>query len=117
MIWPVAQATGSVDGGGGWPADRSGGRPGWFQTRDPHEVVRGGDEVPSQLGAGQPAVARSSEAADRLQPAKHFLDALADALAGGVARMPSGARIDRAAPTTGVLRHVWRDLLLANGRN
>ena len=46
------------------------------QTRHPHQVVRGGDQIAGQLGASQPAVACSSEPADRFQPAKHFFNGL-----------------------------------------
>src|SRR3954451_14248797 len=81
------------------------------------QVVGGRDQVTGPLGARQSAVAGATEPTDCFQPAEHFLDALADALAGAVSRMPRGAAIDRAAPTAGVLRHMRRDLLVADGRH
>ncbi len=46
------------------------------QPRQAYHVVRGGDQVARKLGACQAAVARAPEAADRLQPAKDFLNGL-----------------------------------------
>src|SRR5262249_14489088 len=47
-----------------------------------------------------------AQSTDALDPAERFLDAFADALAGGVARMPRRAPIDRRAAASGVLGHM-----------
>jgi hypothetical protein len=65
-------------------------------------------------GAGQSAVARPTEATNRLQQAKDLLDALPEALARRVATMVRRAPIDCAPTSAGVVRHVRRDLLLAD---
>ena len=48
-------------------------------------------------------IAQFATSADRLDPAKDFLDPLAPALAVAVARMPGGAAVDGAAPAAVVL--------------
>jgi hypothetical protein len=76
------------------------------QLWHPHQVAggRGKDEGPIYFG--QPPELGLGQSAHTLDPAEDFLDALADALARGIARMPCRAPVDRRAPTAGVLRHV-----------
>src|SRR5205814_1634105 len=82
------------------------------QTGHPNQVVGDRHQIASQLSLLQPNVASAAEATHRFHPAKDLFDPFADALAGGVADVTCSAAIDRAAPPTGVLRHVRRDLPL-----
>src|SRR5437660_9209443 len=92
--------------GGDWPCQ---------QPCHSYQVVRGGHQVGRQLGAIQPTVAGPTEATDRFEPAKYFLHPFPQTLADGVTRMTCRALVDRAPSTVSILRHVWRDLLLADG--
>src|SRR5262249_58825328 len=70
----------------------SGGRR--HELRHPEQVVRRGDEVGPEAGAGEAAVATLAPAPDRLAPAEDLFDPLPRALAQRVARMPRGAAIE-----------------------
>ena len=79
-----------------------------MQLRQPHQIVGGGSEGegPSDaVAAAEPGLLLPG---DRLDPAERLLDALADALADGIAAVPGRARVDRRAAAAGVLRHMRR---------
>jgi hypothetical protein len=58
-----------------------------------------------------------AQAATGLDPAEPFLDPLADALADGIASMASGVSVNGRTAVGGVLRHMRRDLELAQIRD
>src|SRR5215207_9506266 len=73
------------------------------QLRQPHQIVGGSRERerPSDaVAAAKPGLLLPG---DRLDPAERLLDALADALADGVAAMPGRAPVDRRASAAAVL--------------
>src|SRR6267378_7615369 len=59
-----------------------------------HEVIGGDGEDEDRLNLGQAANLDLTEAGNRLDPAERFLDALAAALADGVAGMAQRAPVD-----------------------
>src|SRR5262245_10688729 len=87
------------------------------QARHAHQVVGRCDQVTRQLSASQSAIARSTETADGLHPAKDLLDALPDTLALAITSMPCRAAINGASPPAGVLRDVRRNAVLPHGRH
>lgn len=58
-----------------------------------HEVARGSKELRHEVGAFDATPARLAEVAGGLHPAKRFLDAFADSLAGFVGLRPGGASV------------------------
>jgi len=88
-------------------------RGGRYQTDHPDEVVGSCDQVAGQLGLFQAAVARPSEPTHRLHPAEDLLDPFADTLTDGISSLTRRSAVDRTAPATGVLRHMWRHVPLA----
>ena len=81
-----------------------------------HQVAGGHGELELLIDALQSAKHGLANPADGLAPAEVLLDPLADDLAQAVARMASGAAVDRAAAAPGVVAgDVRRDLALATG--
>src|ERR1700722_20332625 len=84
------------------------------QLGQSNQVVGGHGEGELPIDLGQPPVTRLAQTGDRLGPAERFFDALADAQADRIARMARGAAVDRRAPATVVLCHMWGDVDLAH---
>src|SRR6185437_10650058 len=74
------------------------------QLRETHQVVGGSDEGEHPADPSGAAMTGFAQAADRLDPAEHLLNALADTHADRVAGMACGAAIDGGAAPLGVLR-------------
>src|SRR5436190_22647973 len=74
------------------------------EVTDANEVVGGEGEGEHPVHAADPGMPRLTHQSDRLEPAEDLLHALAPLLADRVARMPSGATVDRAGAMAGVLR-------------
>src|SRR5580658_837351 len=82
------------------------------QFRDTDQVVGCGCESEGPSDFFEPSVFCFSEARDGLHPAEAFLDAFADSLADGIARMTGCATVD-GRTAAGVLRDVRRHVDLA----
>ena len=80
------------------------------QTCHPDKVVRGRYQIRSQLRPILTDEARAAESTNRLHPSKDLSDTLPLGLADPIAQVARGTTVDRAAPSAGVLRHVWRDV-------
>src|SRR5215510_6520253 len=72
-----------------------------------HQIVDRHGEGKHPADAVAAAMLRLAQQADRLKPAEHFLDPLAEPLAHRVAGVARGARVKGG---TLLLRHVWRDV-------
>src|SRR5204862_7178049 len=70
------------------------------------KVVRSCHEVAGQLSPCQTVVARASEPANRLHPAKDLFNPLPNSLTDGITRITRCTALDRTAPPTAVLSHV-----------
>ena len=68
-----------------------------------HQIVGGRPEAKHPVDEASATVAEFAEERDGLQPAEGLLDQLPLALTQGIARMPRGATINRAAAEPGVL--------------
>ena len=71
-----------------------------------HQVVGGEGEGELEVDLGQAAVLEFAHASDGLGPAETFLDALADALAHGVATVTGGASVNGRTSVPVVLGHM-----------
>src|SRR5438094_7497453 len=79
------------------------------QVSHAHQIVGGAGEGKYPVHFVHPAMPNLSHQRDRLQPAEAFFDPFPLLLTDGVARVPSGAAINRAAPASfQVLRYVRR---------
>src|SRR5690606_6286314 len=79
----------------------------------PDEVVAGQSQQPLEANFLPAAELRLANLADLFTPAHDLLDPLTHLLTDVVAVMPGGAAVDCGAPVRNVLRHVRRDLELA----
>ena len=80
------------------------------KTRQPQQVVRRTDEVGVQLHAAKAAYQGAAQPAVGFYPAEDFFDALALALAHGIAIVPRGAAIQSGGLATINHREVRGDL-------
>src|SRR5450631_1036709 len=85
-------------------------RGGSCQSDHPDKVVGSCHQVAGELGLLQSDVARTSEPAYGLHPAKDLFHPFADALTDGIPSMTRRSAVDGAAPPTGVLRHMRADV-------
>src|SRR5213080_304665 len=84
------------------------------QVSHSHQIVGGAGEGKYPVHFAHPAMSNLPHERDRLQPAEAFFDPFPLLLADGVTRVPRGAAINRAAPTSSqVLRHVRRHAQIA----
>src|SRR5207249_11975567 len=74
------------------------------EITEANEVIGSEGQGEHPVHAAGPAMPRLTHQSDRLEPAEDLLHALAPLLADRVARMPSGATVDRAGAMAGVLR-------------
>jgi len=87
------------------------------QVSHSHQIEARDRQHHLESDAGYPAKLRLAHRSDRLAPAEHLLDALADDLTQSIARMPGGPPVDGRAPTTGqILCHVRGDAKFATQR-
>jgi hypothetical protein len=56
------------------------------------------------LGPLESTIARPTKATDGFEPAEYLLNPFSQTMTDGVPRMPCSATVDRASPSTGVLR-------------
>src|SRR6185437_14999876 len=91
--------------GGSWPGPS---RRGLEELRQPRQIVGGGREGEGPTDALATAELGPLLACDRLDPAKSFLDPLANALANRIARVSRRPAVDRRGAAACVLRDVGR---------
>src|SRR3954467_490080 len=71
---------------------------------DTHQVVGGRGEGEHPAHPGGASMTGLAQSCDGLDPAEHFLDALANAHADSVTGVPGGAAVDGGAPALAALR-------------